>query len=36
MEKQMETTIVYGGYIGVIMENQVEKKKENEMETGVT
>ena len=31
----METTIiVYWGYIG-IMENQMEKKMENEMETGI-
>ena len=48
MEKKMETLgIIWGiywGYIGImekkmettIMENQVEKKMENEMEPGVT
>ena len=35
MEKKMETTVVYWGYITPIMENQMEKKMENEMEAGV-
>ena len=46
MEKKMETTIVYWGSTGVyrvwgfrvygpIMENQMEKKMEDEMETGI-
>ena len=43
MEKKMEATIVYWGNIGImqkkmeatIMENQTEKKMENEMETGI-
>ena len=31
----METTIIYNGYIlDPIMENQMEKKMENEMEAG--
>ena len=40
MEKKMETTIVYCGYIRVegyyppIMENQMEKNMEHGMETG--
>ena len=35
MEKKMETTVVYWGYITPIMENQMKKKMETEMETGV-
>ena len=35
MENKMETTIVYWGYTTPIMENQIEKKMENEMETGI-
>ena len=55
MEKKMETTIVYWGYIGFVglywvcwgiwgfpkirgtykMENQMQKKMENDMETGI-
>ena len=39
----METTISYWGYIGIMenkletttMENQMDKKMENEMETGI-
>ena len=44
MEKKMETTIVYWGYMSlyskflvspVIMKNQMEKNMENEMGTGI-
>ena len=32
---QSYTSRLYRGYIGVIMENQMEKKMEHEMETGI-